>query len=156
MSEDLKASQGSQDRSVVDVGPPPHAIGEAGSDLYQRQIIKRGDDLMLRVWAGTPWMIDMFADGERDHRRMHEWCYARFGDQAFPFGDHPKPGRWRSGNATVLGWTWWGFSTADEMLAFREAWPQPATGDGVGRAPRPPLTASTGPGMPPNPSEVKP
>jgi hypothetical protein len=27
---------------------------------------------------------------------------------------------------------------------------------GVGRAPRPPQTATTGPGMPPNPSEVKP
>lgn len=98
------------------------------------------DQLSRKVWEGTPWMIDVYVGriGEDRERSMLHWCYKTYGDCAHPFGKEPTPGRWRQGNATVFGWTWFGFSTEAEMTAALAAWPVPgAPTEGVGEAPHP-------------------
>ena len=83
-----------------------------------------GGELMRDVWGGTPWMIEVFTGSGRDERysEIIQWCFDELGDEAHPFsGDS---GAWRSGNATVCGWTWFGFDTEDRMTRFLDAWPQ--------------------------------
>lgn len=85
--------------------------------------------LMRKVWQPTPWMVDAWTGGGRDREReMLMWCYDNIGEQASPI--HDKPGRWQRGNATVNGWTWFGFATEADMLAFVARWPAP---DGAGQ-----------------------
>ena len=110
-----------------------------GSAIFKDHILANAeaDDLSLKVWSGTPWIASLFTDDDRRHRQMVEWMYEHFGPSAFPFGDNPVPGRWREGNATVFGWTWFGFSTEAEMGAALEAWPEPS---------RTPPDADLGPG----------
>lgn len=98
--------------------------------LYQKYII--GDDgphsdLNRKVWAGTPWIIDVFTGscGEERDRDIIWWLQENMGTQAWPFGDEPRPGRWYRGGATVFGWTWYGFATEADMKAFEAAWPTP-------------------------------
>lgn len=88
-----------------------------GSDIFKDYILANAeeDGLSLRVWSGTPWIASLFTDDDRRRRQMVEWMHDQFGPSAFPFGDQPQPGRWREGNATVFGWTWFGFSTEEEM-----------------------------------------
>lgn len=102
------------------------------TDLHKRMLAfdhgdKERDDLMEMVWRDTPWMVDVYSGGySRNLDREHDiltWCYDRFGEQCFPI--HGKTGRWQRGTATVDGWTWFGFSTEAEMLAFVEHWPTP-------------------------------
>ncbi|WP_375191855.1 hypothetical protein [Marinobacter sp.] len=97
----------------------------SGSDLYQRQIAECGDELMHKVWDGTPWMIDAYTGSHEDERHFEimEWCHDNFGPEAWPI--HGKPGQWHSGGATVMGWTWIGFATKEMMEQFIEAWPLP-------------------------------
>lgn len=108
------------------------ATRECGSDLYRSHIAGLpAGDISRRVWDGTPWMLSAFtdstsADNGQRYRKMAEWCRERWGEEAFPFGNNPRPGEWRIGNATVFGWTWWGFATEGQMQAFAEAWPEPA------------------------------
>ncbi len=83
------------------------------------------DGIMPRVWSPTPWICSAYTAPEQRFRAMAEWCFDRLGPESFPFGDNPRPGRWRSGNATVFGWTWFGFDTREEMDAFAAAWPAP-------------------------------
>lgn len=105
------------------------------TDLHKRMLTfcaltedrDRGE-LMERVWRDTPWMIDVYSGGyslnrDREHAIL-TWCREQFGEQASPI--HGRPGRWQRGGATVNGWTWFGFSTEAEMLAFIERWPTPA------------------------------
>ncbi len=100
------------------------------TDLHKRMIAHSrndpdGGDLWQSVWAPTPWMVDAFVGRWEDgrERRMLEWCYDAFGDQSSPI--HEITGRWKRGNATVHGWTWFGFSTEAEMNQFVEHWPAP-------------------------------
>lgn len=83
--------------------------------------------LAHEVWDGTPWMIDVYAGSFNEVRRYDilHWCHDTFGRQADPFGPDPRPGRWRQGNATVDGWTWFGFATEADMQQFIEHWPNP-------------------------------
>lgn len=95
-----------------------------GSALYHRQIVSNGDDLMHKVWGGTPWMVNAYTGNISNFGRYGEimdWCRERFGPEAFPI--HGKPGDWHSGGATVLGWTWMGFKTKQMMEQFCNAWP---------------------------------
>ena len=90
---------------------------------------KQGDAertaLAHRVWDGTPWMVDWYGGrvDEARTRAMIEWCYEKFGEQAWWPSD--RPGAWQRGSATVDGWTWWGFDTEDKMREFMAAWPKP-------------------------------
>ena len=105
-----------------------------GSDLYKRAMAyydehDRDPALQHQVWDGTPWMVDAYTGrqsrGDDRYQEMMQWCYDRFGDPAWPFTDKPRPGDWRGGNATVFGWTWFGFKTEAAMNEFIEAWPAP-------------------------------
>lgn len=81
-------------------------------------------ELMRKVWAGHPWIVDTYTGGySNDRDREHEiltWCYENFGEQASPI--HDKPGAWYRGSATVNGWTWMGFTTEADMLKFAAHW----------------------------------
>lgn len=79
-------------------------------------------DLMRKIWAGTPWMVDCATgpiDGEH-WREIMGWCRQKWGIEAFPI--HGRSGRWQSGNATVFGWTWFGFETEEMMREFCARW----------------------------------
>ena len=86
--------------------------------------------LMRKVWEPTPWMVDAYTgdvvDRERE-REMLSWCYDEIGPQASPI--HDRAGRWQRGNATVFGWTSFGFAAEADMLRFIARWPAP---EGVG------------------------
>jgi hypothetical protein len=102
------------------------------TDLYYRTIaFDYGDQerniLMREVWAPTPFMIDAYTGptwGELD-RDMREWCRDVFGGECFTIGG--REGRWQRGGATIHGWTWYGFSTEEELTKFLERWPTPET-----------------------------
>jgi hypothetical protein len=101
-----------------------------GTPLYDRMIAFNYEDdergaLMSKVWDGHRWMVDVYTGGHRDDREhdMLRWCYETFGDQASPI--HGKPGTWQRGNATVCGWTWFGFSIEVDMDRFVAQWPAP-------------------------------
>ena len=102
----------------------------AGTDLYERTITyDYGDndrqELMRKVWSGTPWMVDAYTgsiETDRD-REMRQWCRDQFGNECLPI--HGRPGRWQRGGATIYGWTWFGFDTEDAMNEFIKAWPAP-------------------------------
>jgi len=94
-----------------------------GSPLYQRQIANSDDQLMRKVWDGTPWMCDAYTGptaGDRDDE-IYKWCRDKFGPEAWPI--HGHPGRWHRGGATVFGWTWMGFATEQMMQQFLDRWP---------------------------------
>ena len=102
-----------------------------GTDLYRRVVaFNSGDDyrnqLQIKVWSPTPWMIDVYVGRWEDgrERRILEWCYETYGQDSSPIHEHI--GRWHRGNATICGWTWFGFASEDDMLAFEAAWPVPA------------------------------
>lgn len=89
-----------------------------GSDLYRRQIAPCPDDLMRKVWDGTPWMVGACTKGR--WRAIMEWCTKEFGPEAWPI--HGRAGQWHIGGATVHGYTWIGFATEDMMNRFVERW----------------------------------
>jgi hypothetical protein len=100
--------------------------------LYEQYVM--GDtsehgDLNRRVWAGTPWIIDAYTgrDSLGDNRAndMLWWLTEEMGEQAWPFGPNPRPGRWYRGSATINGWTWFGFATEADMQTFLARWPAP-------------------------------
>lgn len=82
--------------------------------------------LMRKVWEPTPWMLDSFTGrcGEARERDILHWCYDTFGDQASPI--HERAGVWQRGSATINGWTWFGFSTEQQMHLFATQWPAQA------------------------------
>jgi hypothetical protein len=90
---------------------------------------KDENDIMEKVWAGTPWMLNVktgsFSKGGGDQSRMAKWCRERFGDPLLPWVG--RPGQWQFGNATVHGWTWLGFATEEQMQEFVAAWPGKTT-----------------------------
>jgi len=98
--------------------------------LYERMVAFNYEDderaaLMREVWDGFPWMVDAYTGNfdEGRKREMLQWCYDTFGDQASPI--HKKPGLWLQGNATVYGWTWFGFANKPMMDTFIARWPAP-------------------------------
>lgn len=101
-------------------------MSAVGSDLYLRYVLPDDshDGINRKVYAGTPWITNAFTGSPGDARSyaMITWCRDRFGEEAFPFGREPRAGRWHRGGATVYGWTWFGFSTAEEMAEFEAAW----------------------------------
>ena len=105
---------------------------DIGTDLY-RDILSYdyGDpetkELMVKVWSGTPWMIDVLTGShdEKKQRDIMQWCLDEFGPEAWPI--HGKSGQWHSGGVTINGWTWMGFSTEEQMQKFLTRWPSPNT-----------------------------
>ena len=100
------------------------------TDLYKRTIAfnhgnTERNDLMRKVWNGTPWLVDAHTGSPDDdrYREMREWCREQFGPECWPI--HGKPGTWQTGSVTIYGWTWFGFATEDQMKQFLEAWPSP-------------------------------
>lgn len=99
--------------------------------LHQRMLAFNYGDakrstLMEEVWRDTPWMVDAYTGGhytDGRHEAMIRWCYDTFGEECSAI--HGRSGRWHRGGATVYGWTWFGFSTEAEMIAFIERWPVP-------------------------------
>lgn len=99
-----------------------------GSELYQRQIANCDNELMHKVWDGTPWMADAYigsyyTDGRREE--IMQWCREHFGSEAWPI--HGKPGDWHSGGTSINGWQWMGFKTEEQMQKFIARWPAPNT-----------------------------
>jgi hypothetical protein len=80
------------------------------------------NDLMRKVWAPTPWIVDCRTDsaGTDRSRDIMDWCRDRWGDECWPI--HGRPGRWQRGSATVFGYTWFGFETEAMMNDFAAAW----------------------------------
>lgn len=102
----------------------------SGTDLYRRVIaFDYGDqecsDLTRKVWAPTPWMIEVYTGNYRDGREYEilQWCHVRFGDESSPI--HRRTGIWHRGNATIHGWTWYGFASESDMRCFVDRWPTP-------------------------------
>ena len=94
-----------------------------GSELYQRVIAPKDDELMHRVWDGTSYMVDAYTGSISNfgrYREIKDWCREQFGDEAWPI--HGQPGNWHSGSATIDGRTWMGFATEDMMRRFVERW----------------------------------
>lgn len=96
--------------------------------LHQRMLAYWIDDperleLNTRVWAGTPWMLDVETGSPDSDRRFHmaTWCREHIGPEAWPI--HGKPGNWYTAGATVDGWTWIGFATEALMREFMAAFP---------------------------------
>lgn len=105
-------------------------MGETGTPLYERTMALTETDvvapeLMRLIWAPTPWMIDAFTGSFDDgrSREILEWCHEQFGDESDPQRD--RAGRWRRGNATINGWTWYGFQTKADMETFIARFPHP-------------------------------
>jgi hypothetical protein len=99
--------------------------------LHQRMLaFDQGDaersELMRKVWAPTPWMVDAYTGNEpgqgRDREMLH-WCHDEFGQMCSPI--HQRDGRWQRGSATVYGWTWFGFAEEAELQRFLARWPTP-------------------------------
>ncbi len=99
-----------------------------GTELFHRTMEwadkhdERGD-LMRKVWQGTPWIVDAYTGSIGNHGRYREimdWCRERFGPESSPI--HGNPGQWRSGSATVIGYTWMGFATKEMMDEFMQQW----------------------------------
>lgn len=98
-----------------------------GTALYERTIaFDYGDqerrDLMEKVWSMTPFMTECKTGSiaTEQERSINDWCRKRWGDEAWPI--HGLPGRWQRGSATVYGWTWYGFETAEMLEEFEAAW----------------------------------
>jgi hypothetical protein len=94
------------------------------TELFRRTIERadeEGDQLMREVWESTPWMVNAFTDSIGNHGTYPEvmnWCRANFGSEAW----FNASGQWRSGNATIHGWTWMGFATKEMMDRFCQQW----------------------------------
>jgi hypothetical protein len=97
--------------------PVPH-----GSALFLRAIVP-ADGLMVKVWQGTPWVVEAYTGGFDDprSREIQDWCRDAFGPEAHPI--HGMAGNWHRGGATINGYTWLGFATEKMMNAFEAAWP---------------------------------
>jgi hypothetical protein len=100
-----------------------------GTDLYRRTISRDysmpgSGELMRRTWSTTPWMVEAYTGRSDDDRytEIRLWCRDQFGAEAFL---DREPGAWRSGHATVDGWTWMGFATEEQMQQFLARWPAP-------------------------------
>lgn len=102
------------------------------TELYRRMLDYWKDDpeslaLNRRVWEPTPWMVHAFTGpGHPDPRdsEIRHWCWDNLGPYSAPI--HDRPGVWRDGNATVHGWTWYGFATEDMMRQFLARWGEKA------------------------------
>lgn len=98
-----------------------------GSALYQQMLaFDYGDternELMRKVWSGTPWMVNAWTGSPDDDefRWIMDWCRERWGPEAWPL--HDRGGTWQRGGATIHGWTWFGFATEAMMQEFAERW----------------------------------
>ena len=76
--------------------------------------------LMVKVWEGTPWMVNAHTGSVQDSVEIRQWCRDRFGDEAWPI--HGKPGDWQFGGVTIHGWTWVGFATEPMLDEFCNTW----------------------------------
>ena len=92
------------------------------SELFQR-VMPKCDELMLKVWSGTPWMVEAYTGGCNSERweEIADWCEAQYGREAWPI--HGHPGKWHRGGATINGYTWLGFETQEMMQAFEARFP---------------------------------
>lgn len=95
-----------------------------GTELYLKRIEpdRSHDSILFHIWQNTPWVVEVFTGpiGAGCYYELTDWCFHEFGHEAFL--SH-RSGRWRSGSATIMGWTWFGFSTREEMNQFAAAWP---------------------------------
>jgi hypothetical protein len=121
----MSTEQNQNEATVVGSGLND-GLGVTGSPLYLRQIAPSDDELMHKVWDGTPWMVDAYTGPISNYGRYAEimdWCRDKFGPEAWPI--HDKAGNWHSGGATVYGATWMGFATEEMMERFCEQWVTP-------------------------------
>lgn len=94
-----------------------------GTPLFERFMAAHGeahDGINRRVWYPVPFMLDVQTEGRE--QEMLEWCFNTFGPESWLGGE----GRWHRGSATIDGWTWFGFSTREEMEQFAAKFPSPA------------------------------
>ena len=102
------------------------------TDLYDSTMEHHRNDskqleLEHKVWDPTPWMIDVFLGGYgeveyKDERNIYDWLSENIGEESWPIHDRPKQTWYRAG-FTVMGWTWIGFGTKEQMESFEKAWP---------------------------------
>ena len=108
-----------------------------GSDIFL-SVVEQGlyqddqerTDLMRKVWAPTPWVVDVYTGGFKEEfgreMRIRKWCADRFGQEAFVIGG--VDGSWQRGSATINGRTWMGFATEAMMNDFLAEWGDNQTG----------------------------
>jgi hypothetical protein len=75
------------------------------------------DAFMRELWTRTPWMIDVKTGNINSDswREIFDWLRKTFGKEGSIWADDAE---WRSGNATIFGWTWIGFKTKAQMEQF--------------------------------------
>ena len=68
-------------------------------------------------------MLEVFTDSWDSARRkaITEWCEETFGTENRPI--HGILGDWKTGGATIHGWTWRGFASEGQMARFAARWP---------------------------------
>lgn len=101
--------------------------------LYNRVIKHNKEshhDLMVFAWSHTPWMINVYVgspsrDGEREalcrDTEIKKWCLDTFGRECWP--NQGRDGDWQRSQATIDGWTWFGFKSKQLMDNFLKKWP---------------------------------
>jgi hypothetical protein len=100
--------------------------------LYKRMLALSMDDpdggeLMRKVWDPTPYMIDVrdFEPNSKEWFDFLRWALEELGEESSPI--HDQAGVWRRGNATLFGWTWYGFAAQHLMDKFMRRYPDRIT-----------------------------
>lgn len=101
------------------------------SALYDRstsynEAREDGGELHRQVWRPVCWMLDVYVGreckGDDRQRDILTWCNNKWGKQHWPDANGRPTGRWRSGNAIVHGWQWFGFESREMMDEFQARW----------------------------------
>ena len=99
-----------------------------GTALYDRILeMSKSDpdagELMRKVWAPTPWVINVrdFEPNSKEWFDFVRWAIEELGDESSPI--HEQAGVWKRGNATLFGWAWYGFAAEHLMDKFMRRYP---------------------------------
>ena len=103
-----------------------------GSELYQRlnkECFGKGNSDWDWVWHRHPFMVNAYTGrGDEHYTRyleMLHWLRETMGRESDIFAKPPVIRRYRTGGATIDGWTWIGFTNQYDMNRFNNRWPAP-------------------------------
>ena len=84
---------------------------------------KKTTELVRKVWAGTPWVINVrdFGVNSREWFDFVEWACIELGPESCAWNDYK--GDWYRAGATVNGLTNYGFSSKGRMRRFMARYP---------------------------------
>lgn len=80
-------------------------------------------ELMRKVWAGTPWVINVrdFDANSREWFDFIEWANVEIGPESCAWNNYQ--GCWAKASVIVNGLTDYGFSTEQKMRQFMARYP---------------------------------